>query len=93
MANINDVLTRYKKLDLHNQAIITEAVRLLKPIGMKELEEAYRNIYLLPRDRTMLLVCIINELEVYNCREWIDEEEKNKLLKFIEIGTYLCKDW
>lgn len=92
MTDINDVLNRYKKLDLHNQAIVTRAVRILKSIDMKSLEETYKDIYCLSPESTRLLVYVIRELEIYNKGEWIPEERRKELMKFIEIGSSLCWD-
>lgn len=90
MADINDVLKRYKKLDLHNQAIVTRAVRILKSIDMKSIEETYKDIYYLSTESTRLLLYIIRELEIYDKGEWISEERRKELMKFIEIGSSLC---
>ena len=92
MADKQNIMERYNNLDLYSKNVITECVWRIKHFNDKTIEETYKDIYYLSEQRADLIMCAIKALEAFNRVGGINGNEREKLLKFIELGEYFCMD-
>ncbi|MDB1947691.1 hypothetical protein PMY38_06375 [Clostridium tertium] len=90
MTEAEIIMKRFDNLDLYSKSIVVQCMRKIKPIDSISIERTREDIYYLSEQRANIIKNIIEALETFNTVGGINEEEREKLLKYAEIGNYFC---